>query len=753
MRAALRSSFTRLCLLGALLAPAPAVAETPDYFTVRARHVSSEAVLEDRLNRPLSEVRVDQTVRRFEWVPLESLSPALQQALIDSEDKRFYRHDGVDWRAMVGAAWENIWRGLEGRRPRGASTLTMQLAGLLDPALHILKGEPRSLGQKWDQLKAARDLERSWSKQQILEAYLNLAPFRGDLVGVGAAAWHLFGKEAGALDPREAAILVALLRAPNAVPSLVGRRACVIAAQLQPPPPCPAVHALALTNLASRHRVQPRHTLAPHLARRVLTRPGQRLQSTLDIDIQRIALAALRTQLAELAGRHVEDGAVLVLDNATGDVLAYVGSGRDLPAAADGVLVPRPAAALLQPFIYQLAVEKRWLTAASVLEDSPLPADPVLATLLPTAPTEVRGPVSVRTALAAALPVPALRALTMVGEEAMQERLRALGLEPAGGVAELPAQALGRLEVSLFSLANAYRALANGGEWSAARWLPDDKPAPRKAVMARDAAFITAELMAERGPRGWAALRCVTSREQRDSWCLGFTDRHTLAVWLGNTGAEPMRDATAAYPAAPVWRELQQALTVDVPSRVPRPPRGVTLYKVRFDPPVEPERDEWFLNGTQTRVVATGLPAVSPRLVGPGEGTVIALDPDIPLNRQKVIIRYLPAPARVQVRVGAETLAGEEGRAGWSPRPGSHRIELLGEDGSLFDAVSIEVRPGRDAASQQPKQERGQRGQEEGAGEGKGIVPTAQPQGHVPRQPGPAGEPGPEKTRHHHGQQ
>jgi penicillin-binding protein 1C len=130
-------------------------------------------------------------VRRLEWVGLNSFSPALKDALLAAEDKRFFEHSGVDWRAFAGSLWHNLWYD----RKRGASTLSMQLAGLLDPSWPSAAAAAAALlGQKWDQALAAQALEARWTKEQILEAYLNLAPFRGDLQGVHAAARALFGK-------------------------------------------------------------------------------------------------------------------------------------------------------------------------------------------------------------------------------------------------------------------------------------------------------------------------------------------------------------------------------------------------------------------------------------------------------------------------------------------------------------------------------------------------------------------------------
>lgn len=158
----------------------------PAFADVKAAARPSVAVLLARDGTPLAERRIDPHVRRLEWVALNSFSPALREALLAAEDKRFFEHSGVDWRAFVGALWHNLWYD----RKRGASTLSMQLAGLLDPELALGRGgmPRRSLGQKWDQALAAQALEARWTKEQILEAYLNLAPFRGDLQGVHAAA-------------------------------------------------------------------------------------------------------------------------------------------------------------------------------------------------------------------------------------------------------------------------------------------------------------------------------------------------------------------------------------------------------------------------------------------------------------------------------------------------------------------------------------------------------------------------------------
>lgn len=699
-------------LIASLLVGACSVAAAalPGFAQVRSHWVSSDARLLDRRGEPLAELRIDPHGRRLEWMPLEALSPALQQALIASEDKRFYQHDGVDWRAMASAAWDNLFLTLEGRRPRGASTLTMQLAGLLDPHLHMHRGG-RTLAQKWDQAREARNMERTWSKAQILEAYLNLAPFHGELEGVGAAARGLFGTDAGALDVREAAVLVALLRGPNASPRVVARRACGVAQHLRPAPTCASVTALTEQALAAHHRMEPRWNLAPYLARRLLKQPGEALRTTLDAGVQRKAVELLDTQLAALAGGNVDDGAVVVLDNASGNVLAWVGGGSTSPdpSQVDGVLAPRRAGATLQPFLYELALEKHWLTAASVLDDSPLGLT-MPAGLSPRDDGQAgfRGPVSVRAALAAALDLPAVRILALTGAAPFQARLRALGFDTLaqpddGGYA----LALGDADVTLLSLANAYRALANGGEWRPSHVLPGEPAGPRRRVMDRGASFIVGDILADPQARpspedggdllaaaGWSAARSGTGAQMRNAWCVGFTDRYTVAVWLGNLSAAPMRNVTGISGAAPVWRALVQWLHRDLPSRPPAAPPGVLREQVAFDPPTEPERDEWYLAGTQqNRIQAVARDAtVTPRIAYPAHGTLIVLDPDTPAERQQVPIAVKPPQPELRLQLDGDILPLRDGRALWSPTTGHHRLALLDADGKQIEALEFDVR-------------------------------------------------------------
>jgi len=500
----------RAALVAALICVGSAQAAVPGYAQVRAAHRPSDLVFTDRHGEPVQALRTDLQARRGAWLPLLQFSPAVRELLVQGEDQRFWQHAGVDWSAAARSAWANA----QGRgATQGASTLTMQLAALLDAELSRPSGG-RSVAQKIRQMALAREIEAGWTKAQILEAYLNLVPVRGELVGVPAAAAQLFGKHASGLDRHEAALLVALLRAPSAPVARATDRACAL---LGAAPGCERVAALADKALAPAPRSGlSGEALAPHFARWLLAQPGQperaarQIATTLDARLQRSARNTLRTQLAELQGRQVEDGAVLVLDNASGEVLAWVGSSgpalSDAPQV-DAVLARRQPGSTIKPFVYLLGFEQGLITPASLLHDSPADLDGGSGAFMPrNYDHHYRGWVSARTALAGSLNVPTVRVANLVGVDALFDRLSALGL----GLNEGPgyhglALALGSADVSLLQLTNAYRALANGGLYTPPRLPGQAVPAARRV------ADPAASCIAPRGrcPRGVPGERCA----------------------------------------------------------------------------------------------------------------------------------------------------------------------------------------------------------------------------------------------------
>ena len=718
-------------LFAAVLAIVPLAAQAapPAFADVKASYVSSDAVLLDRHGAPLAGTRVDAKVRRLDWVTLAEVSPAMSAALVAAEDQRFWEHGGVDWTGLAAAAWDSVWRIVDGRRPRGGSTITMQLAGLLDPALKPKGSDARTVAQKWDQAGAALGIEQAWTKSEILEAYLNLSSYRGELKGLRAAAQGLFAKAPEGLDARESAILVALLRQPGANPALVAQRACAVANAVAPGADCEPIRATATMALAGAYRMPPRWNLAPHLAAKLLKTPGERLTTTLDAELQAYAVATLADHLAELSSRGVSDGAIVVLDNATGDVLAWVGSAGSSDAReVDGVVAPRQAGSTLKPFLYALALDRKLLTAASIVDDSPLAIATARGVYAPqNYDRGFHGAVSVRTALASSLNVPAVRTLDLVGLDRFHGALRELGFDTLTQPDDWygASLALGGADVTLLALTNAYRVLANGGTWSRTRVVNagtgapmrrpvGDDPAESRRVFGAAASFVVADILADRGARAttfglenplatrvWSAVKTGTSKDMRDNWCVGFTSRYTVGVWVGNFSGAPMHDVSGVTGAAPVWRDLVHRLHRDAPSEAPRAPSGVVREAVAFDPPVESERREWFVRGTETATIRAAARradedddagAAFPRIRYPAPDTIIALDPDIPAAHQRVAFVASPAASGLRWKLDDEVIDERGARVLWAPAPGRHVLALEDADGRAMSTVTFEVR-------------------------------------------------------------
>ncbi|WP_245616689.1 penicillin-binding protein 1C [Paraburkholderia acidipaludis] len=718
--------FVSAAVLSIALLPVPALA-LPSYDDVRAQWRSSDWVLLARDGTPLQRTRVERTARRGDWVALADVSPALRDAIVVSEDKRFYEHSGVDWRGAAAAAWANLWN----TRTRGASTVTMQLAGLLDDSPK--RSGQRSLGEKAVQAVDALRLEHSWRKDQILEAYLNLVPFRGETVGLAAISQTLFGKAPAGLDDREAAVAAALIRAPNAPSAKVAARACRILRDLNDASGCANLDGFVQMAFARPAAADDyaafdgADALAPHFARQVASAvhpaAGQRVRSTLDANLQRFARDTLTRTLIELNRpdhpRNVKDGAAVVLDNATGEVLAWVGSSGALSAAreVDAALALRQAGSTLKPFLYAEAIEERRVTTASLLDDAPLDLAAGGGLYMPQNYDKgFKGWVSVRTALGSSLNVPAVRTLVMVTPHRFAKTLKALGLPlNESGDYYGYSLALGSADVTLVSLTNAYRALANGGVASPLVELPAASGTRVfKRVFSRDAAFIVTDVLADNNARTrtfgfdsplatrvFSAVKTGTSKDMRDNWTVGYTSRYTVGVWVGNADGSPMWDVSGVSGASPVWAAIVGYLHRGVPSVAPAAPPGVERVRVTFANALEPARSEWFLAGTATPYVglaanasdAANAASGGPAQIGsPVDGTIFALDPDIPAARQRVWFeRAAGSTTQVTWRLDGRPL-GTAARVAWLPWPGRHVLELVDARGQTTDSVRFEVR-------------------------------------------------------------
>ncbi len=700
----------------------------PSFDAVRARWRPSDAQLLDRHGAPIHELRVDAHGRRLAWTPLAAISPALQEAVIASEDHRFLRHHGVDFTAIAVATAGR----LAGRPGRGASTLTMQLAAMLDPRIARAGTRQRTATQKLRQMLAALALERRWSKPQILEAYLNLVTYRGEIEGVSAASRVMFGKAPDGIDAAEAVVLAALIKAPNARASALERRAEALRIAMgrrarSPDAPGERVMSSAQISsaqisstqissivdraLAARARDFTRVTLAPRIAEQLLRDGRLTAQSTLDRDLQAFTLDALRRHVAEVHDRNVDDGAVMVVENSTGEVWAYVGGTGALSSApyVDGMRAMRQPGSALKPFLYALALERRLLTPASLLEDTPLELPEQRGLYRPLDyDREFRGLVSTRVALASSLNVPAVRTIDMVGVEAFTGHLRSLGFD---GIVEQgdyygAALALGSADVRLWDLVNAYRTLANGGRSSAMRLVSGGAPEPARQIYSPATAFLVSDILADRASRAptfglentlatrfWSAVKTGTSKDMRDNWCVGYTGRFTVGVWVGNFSGASMHDVTGITGAAPVWLDVMNYLDQRFGSDAIARPAGVTARMVEFPQAVEPQRQEWFIAGTEPNRQAAHLDD-TPRILSPAPDTVIAFDPDIPVDRQRVAFVASAGAGGSRWMLDHKTLGSVNGVMLWTPSPGVHTLALADSMGRPLDMATFRVRGG-----------------------------------------------------------
>jgi penicillin-binding protein 1C len=545
----------------------------------------------------------------------------------------------------------------------------------------------------------------------------------------------LFGKAAHGLDAREAAISAALVRAPNAKAITVGQRACGVLRAMQPTSQqeCDALQAYTAAVLPRKawlpsdgtapHVAQKLLNPSPHVARKLLNASPRVAQSSLHAPLQRHALQTLRQHLSELRGRNVQDGAVVVLDNASGQVLAYVGSSGDLGDAqeVDAAAALRQAGSTLKPFLYAQAIAENRITAASLLEDSPAHIPTASGLYIPqNYDRSFKGWVSVRTALGASLNVPAVRALVMVSPEAFAQQLRAAGL-PLKNDGDFYGYslALGSADVSLLSLTNAYRTLANGGRYSPTSF--SLSPAPKfSSALSPESSFIVSDMLSDNNARArtfgtdsilttrfWSAVKTGTSKDMRDNWAIGYSQRYTVGVWVGNASGESMWDVSGVSGAAPVWASVMSFLHAQQRSDPPKPPAGLNATQVALTSPsgtpIEAARREWFIAGSEVNTInsialhADSMPASGskslknslPKITSPAQGTIIALDPDIPPQSQRLQLRAEGGSARWLLN--GQSLGASKDIA-WLPMPGRHTLQLSDAQGKVLDEVKFEVR-------------------------------------------------------------
>jgi len=688
----------------------------PFFHEVKDSYKKSDAVLLDRHGKVIHELRVDSKGRRLDWMNLKDISPALIKTVIRSEDRRFYDHKGVDWKAVGSSVLKNLFS----QDRRGASTITMQLASIFDKKLRP-KNLKRTLTQKWDQMTAAREIEKKWTKDEVLEAYLNLITFKGELQGVSSASRGIFGKEPSGLDETESLLLASLIRSPNSSVENVTKRACILSDSMNSGIRCEDIRTLAQKKLTGVYYVRQRSNLAPHIAHYLLrfADPPHKDEtkvsviSTLDGELQQFASETLRHHLAAIKKQNVNDGAVLVVENKTGDILAYVGSSGDESSAryVDGIRAKRQAGSTFKPFLYAIAFEKQILTPASILNDSPLDVPTALGIYKPeNYGNDFKGLISARTALASSLNIPAVKTLALVGVETFIQRLRLLGFNQllADDFYGLSI-ALGSADASLYELVNAYRTLANNGVWSELRLKFGEGRKNRKRVFSDGAVFLVSDILSDREARSvtfslenplstryWSAVKTGTSKDMRDNWCIGYSEKYTVGIWVGNFGGEPMWNVSGVTGAAPVWLEIMNYLHHTGKSNHPALPESLLVKHISFENKIEPDRNEWFIKGSEPmnelKDNVLSADRENPRILCPSGGTIVALDPDIPEGHQLLFFEAQAASMKFDWILNGKNIGNSEAVISWAPKQGAYKLSMVDKQNHIIDSVEFEVR-------------------------------------------------------------
>ena len=613
-----------------------------------------------------------------DYVPLHAIPVLLQQAFIASEDRRFYAHKGIDWKARFHAVFQNI-RALD--TVRGASTITEQVIRMWRP-------RPRTIWSRWLEGWEAVRLEKTFSKGQILECYLNQVPYAAQRRGVVQAARYYFDRDLDTLSLKEILALVVMVRAPGRLnihknPGLLEGPIRHLAQRLYEEGINDSAQIARLDRTPLRSGSAPPVVHAEHfvhyLPDAVLssrTASMRRLRTTLSASLQSSIQQIMDHRLRDLKGQGVQNGAVVVVDHQKNQILAWVNGGAslgDVPESwIDAVTTPRQPGSTLKPFLYALALEKGW-TAATLLEDSPLSAP--VGRGLHTYHNYSRtcyGPLPLRHALGNSLNIPAVRTIQFVGVDDFLRCLGNLGIHSLQRHPDYYGEglALGNGEITLLELVGAYAALANRGIYRPLQAVRNDASARTKEVrvFSPETSSLIGHILSDPDARSLefgqgsllrfpvqTAVKTGTSSDYRDAWAVGFNDRYTVGAWVGNLDHLPMNGITGAAGPALILRSVFAELNRN---RRTRPlflsPRLVKVDICR-ETGLAPDGEcthvsEWFVPGTEPEHGPAYQPVrTRPYLQSPSPGLEMAMDPRIPDTHEAFPFQVsnLPAPAFV----------------------------------------------------------------------------------------------------------
>jgi penicillin-binding protein 1C len=554
------------------------------------------------------------------WTPLEQIAPEYLQALLLYEDRHFHRHPGVDAAALVRAAWRSA-----GGNRQGASTITMQLARLL------YRLNTRSIPGKLRQIGAAVWLELRYSKHDILEAYANVAPFGGNVEGVGAASLIYFRKPAAALTFAEALTLAVIPQAPQARGRAGPQSASLAAARAQ-----------LLAAWSARHAVRPEARTAaatpltlsgtadlpfeaPHLSDALLAAQpaGARIRTSVELKLQQLLERVVSQYIAGVRDTGVSNAAAMLVDAHTMAVRALVGSADffndDIDGQVNGATAKRSPGSALKPFIYALAMDQGLIHTQTVLKDAP-------TSFGVYSPENFDGtfvgPVTAHDALIASRNVPAVALTARLAQPSLYQFLRSAGVSRLASERHYGlALALGGGEVTMEEMAGLYGTLANGGVYAPVRYQDQAGAAPGTRLLSQQSTFMVRSILADAPrPDGMSTRqqpvmwKTGTSWGFRDAWTAGLFGPYVLVVWVGNFDGSSNPAFVGVRAAAPLFFRIADAVRQSMPPATDRllwPPPGVAQVEVCAASGDLPNADcprrarAWFIPGKSPIRVST----------------------------------------------------------------------------------------------------------------------------------------------------
>ena len=675
-------------------------------------------------------------------VPYAEIPPTLVHALLAAEDKRFFSHGGIDLLAIMRAGRDNA---RSGRIVSGASTIQQQLIKNTTP-----QTGKRTLWIKVVEALQARHLAMSWSREDVLAAYANRISFGNLMTGAATAASGYFHKPLSDLTPAECALLAALPQSPtrlNPFRNLAG----VLPRQRRILDQMHALH--WLDDEAHRVALSQKIVLqrfsggfeAPHAIAMLSGEPNAAtLRTTLHATLQQQVETIIAQRLETLKDRHVTHAAVVVIENATGAVLALAGS-RDFFAQDGGQLngawTPHSPGSAMKPFTYLLAFE-RGATPASIVADLPIEFATSSGTYRPeNFSLRSFGPMTYRYALGNSLNISAVRVLDAIGgAETLLPKLRELGLSTLTEDAAHYGLGLtiGNASVRLIELANAYACLARLGRFKPWTLRQDAPAAEERTLLSENESWLIADILSDNQAREMAfgsysvlrlpfkcAVKTGTSSTFRDNWTLGYTPEFTVGVWVGNFDNTPMQEVSGVTGAGPIFRDVMLhlhekhaatwfAMPKDIVHARIDPRTGKRLTPQ--SPPARVSREEFFIAGKLPStaqasdydvrgrailpreyaawissssnwlgdLVTTAETEARPtlRITNPIPGTVVILDPDIRNHGNRLLLQ---AVGSNQPQWSSPTLElrSEAAHTFAILKPGRHEIEARDEASGL----------------------------------------------------------------------